>query len=442
MAAFEYPKLSRPEIITVLREFQIATVTDADLRNPNSDFVFDIFTRLLIYLDVINEEDKGQVAFEALEQLENPDDHITSVKYMNLYIKVKEVLDLMDCPTEINCKDLIMPQSSRNEFFIGALLNYALYRDSKMELIKPNAEELSLLVEQQNQLDDKIAQVNAEIAEYDEASERDLPCVQELEANIEELKQRISELNNQQLSLRTTFKEMKEKSTQMDNKISKAEFDLVQTVQENANLRSQIVQSPDKLQAALEEKKQLLAETKKAEVAAMKSYQEKAATLEVYQKAFKKMSKSSALLQQINEQATQVKAIEKDLKAQKAKLSEDEAVYNSLEAQVAEGERKVEELQGTLKQLEEEKGAVSRDCAEQLNELKAEVESKRRDLEDRQTYVESLLAMVVANTAKTKQVKQSGEYKVNQIASKYEEIVKQFGVYTASFGELLPKDMD
>ena len=30
--------------------------------------------------------------------------------------------------------------------------------------------------------------------------------------------------------------------------ISKAEFDLVQSVQENANLRSQIVQSPDKLQ--------------------------------------------------------------------------------------------------------------------------------------------------------------------------------------------------
>ena len=30
--------------------------------------------------------------------------------------------------------------------------------------------------------------------------------------------------------------------------ISKAEFDLVQAVQENANLRSLIVQSPDKLQ--------------------------------------------------------------------------------------------------------------------------------------------------------------------------------------------------
>lgn len=38
-------------------------------------------------------------------------------------------------------------------------------------------------------------------------------------------------------------------------------------------------------------------------------------------------------------QVTNVKAIEKDLKAQKAKLSEDEAMYKSLEAKVIERER-------------------------------------------------------------------------------------------------------
>lgn len=62
-------------------------------------------------------------------------------------------------------------------------------------------------------------QLNAEIAEFDEACERDLPFVQELEANIEELNQTISGLNNQQLSLRATFQKMREKSTQMDNEV-------------------------------------------------------------------------------------------------------------------------------------------------------------------------------------------------------------------------------
>ncbi|KAF3559539.1 hypothetical protein F2Q69_00013455 [Brassica cretica] len=378
-------------------------------------------------------KDKGQVDFEALEHLENPDHHTTSAPVMNLYVKLKDTLEMVECPLNINFKDLLRPDSSRTEFFIGALLNFGLHKDSKMELIRPLTEELTLLDEQRRQWEAKIAQLNAEIAEFDEACERDLPFVQELEASIEELNQKISELNNQQLSLRATFNKMKEESTLMDNKISKAEFDLVQSVQENANLRSQIVQSPDKLQGALEEKKSVLEETKKAERLAMETFQEKAAFLrfmnrslitvdtapELFKrhhyftklvdsesKAFKKMSKSSAQLQLMNEQVINVKAIEKDLKAQKAKLSEDGAAYKSLEAKVVERERTVE--------------------------------SGRRQLEARQNDVESVVTMVDENTAKTTQVKQSGEANVKQLAAKYQEIVKQFHEYAVSFGAVLP----
>ncbi|KFK40736.1 hypothetical protein AALP_AA2G034500 [Arabis alpina] len=438
MSAYEYPRFSRSDIITVLTEAQIATVTDADLKKPTPDLVSELYTRLLIYLDVLNEEDKGQVDFEALEQLENPDHHATSVQAMNLYSKVKDMLDMVDCPLKFTFKDLLRPEPSRTEFFLSALLNYGLHKRSKMDLISIKVEELNELDEQRREWEAKISQLNAEIGEFDDACERDLPFVQELEAKIDELSQKISGLNNQQLSLSVTYKKMKEKMMKMDNDISKAEFDLVQSVQENANLRSQIVQSPDKLQGALEEKKLVLGETKKAEQVAMETFQEKAAILEVYEKAFKKMSKSSSQLQLINEQVTNGKAIEKDFKALKAKLSEDGAAYKSLEAKVVERERVVEQLRESLKQLEKEKTVRLNDWTKQLNELKLEVESKRRDLEARQTDVESVVAMVDANTSKTNQVKQSGEVKVKQLAAKYEEIVKKFHEYTVSFGEILP----
>ncbi|KAL0771849.1 hypothetical protein Bca101_037000 [Brassica carinata] len=431
MSAYEYPNFSRSDIITVLTEANIASLKDADLRNPTFDSVSDLYTRILIYLDVLSEEDKGQVDFEALEQLENPDHHTTSAPVMNLYVKLKDTLEMVECPLNINFKDLLRPDSSRTEFFIGALLNFGLHKDSKMELIRPLTEELTLLDEQRRQWDAKIAQLNAEIAEFDEACERDLPFVQELEASIEELNQKISELNNQQLSLRATFNKMKEESTLMDNKISKAEFDLVQSVQENANLRSQIVQSPDKLQGALEEKKSVLEETKKAERLAMETFQEKAAFLR-----FMKRCVSSIFC--FTTVVTNVKAIEKDLKAQKAKLSEDGAAYKSLEAKVVERERTVRQLHESLKQLEKEKEVMFDDWTKQLNELKLEVESGRRQLEARQNDVESVVTMVDENTAKTTQVKQSGEANVKQLAAKYQEIVKQFHEYAVSFGAVLP----
>lgn len=124
-------------------------------------------------------------------------------------------------------------------------------------------------------------------------------------------------------------------------------------------------------------------------------------------------------------QVTNVKAIEKDLKAQKAKLSEDGAAYKSLEAKVVERERTgkawfmsslfrdivsqfclcaeavisvlytVRQLHESLKQLEKEKEVMFDDWTKQLNELKLEVESGRRQLEARQNDVESVVTMVI-----------------------------------------------
>ncbi|KAK8589973.1 hypothetical protein V6N13_088766 [Hibiscus sabdariffa] len=117
-----------------------------------------------------------------------------------------------------------------------------------MNVVKPIVEELNLLDEQRKEQETKISQLNAEIAGYSEARERELPLVQEVESKVKELREMIAVFNGNQMSLRTSIRNLKEKNGQMDEKISKAEFDLVQSVQENANIRSKIVQSPDKIQ--------------------------------------------------------------------------------------------------------------------------------------------------------------------------------------------------
>ncbi|XP_010533961.1 PREDICTED: kinetochore protein nuf2 [Tarenaya hassleriana] len=438
MSAYEYPRYSRADIITALAESQIASVTDADLKNPSPDFISELYTHLLVHLDILNEEDMGQMDFDALEQFENPDLHVGSVQATNLYRKVKEKLDSVGCPLNFTLKDLLQPDSSRSEFFISALLNFGLHNDSKMNLIRPKFEELTLLDEQRKQWEAKIAQLNAEIAEFDESREWELPLVQELETKIEELNQTILGLNNQQVALRATFRKLKEKTTDMDKEISKAEFELVQTVQKSASLRSKIVQSPEKLQGALQERGKVCEETKNAEASSLQNYQDRAAVLEVYAKAFKKMSKSSSQLQTINEQVNNAKSIEKDFKALKAKLSDDGLMDISLEVKVVERQGRADKLNESLKQLEKEREIKFVEWTKQLNEIKLEVESKRQYLEARQKEVESVVAMVDANTAKANEVKQSREAKVQKLVSKSQEIVKQYREYTSTFGELLP----
>lgn len=55
--------------------------------------------------------------------------------------------------------------------------------------------------------------------EYNEAREREIPFVQEIDAKVKELHQTIGGLNNQQMSLRASIRKLKEKAGEMDEKV-------------------------------------------------------------------------------------------------------------------------------------------------------------------------------------------------------------------------------
>ncbi|KAL4354589.1 hypothetical protein GQ457_06G015810 [Hibiscus cannabinus] len=480
MSTFDYPVLSRADIISVLASSEIAAVTDNDIKNIKPDFVFNLYTRLLIYIDALNEEDQGQFEFSALEQIENPDLLIGSFQVMNLYCRLRDVMESINCPIAFNLRDLVKPDPRRTELFLSAILNFCFYkyvcsdfksfdfdslqfscvkrgtcilfvgfhlRDTKMTLVKPIVEELNLLDYQRKEQETKISQLNAEIAGYSEARERELPLVQEVESKVKELREMIAVFNGNQMSLRTSIRNLKEKNGQMDEKISKAEFDLVQSVQENANIRSKIVQSPDKIQRALEEKKLARDEAKNAERSAMESFQQKTATVEVYSKALKKMSKHFALMQAIHEQVNSAKSIEKECKSMKAKLSDDAVLEKSLEAKLIERQAKGRfifklfgQLEEHLRLLQKERDLKFEESTKHLNSVMSEVSSKRRELEARQKKVEDVVMEVDSITLKTSMVRESGAVKVQQLISKCEELVKQFQDYSSSIGILLPVD--
>ncbi|KAF8404187.1 hypothetical protein HHK36_009069 [Tetracentron sinense] len=437
-SSFSFPILSGRDIVAILADSQIANISENDLINPTHDLAFALYSTLLGFLDSL-QEDHGQVDFGALEHLENPDLHLDSVRIMNLYNKIREVVGSVSCPVNFTLKDLIRPNTQRTSVFISAILNFCLHKETKMNLLRPIVDEVSLLDERRRELEARILQLNAEIADHKEAKEREQPFVQEVDAKVKELHQTIQGLNNHQMSLKASFRTMREKAKEIDEKISSAEFGLVQSVQENANLRSKIVQSPDKLQGALEEKKSIRVEAKNSEKLAMQSVQEKTAIVEVYSKACKKMTKHFTQMQAIQEQVNSAKSIDKDVKVLKAKLSDDGVLDMSLEAKLVERQGKVDQLAESRKALEKERDLKLEEVTKELNNVKSEVESKRRGLEARQRKVEVVVAEADNNTLKINSVKDSGAAKQQELGSKCEEIVKEFHNYSGSFGVVLPR---
>ncbi|CAL8108403.1 unnamed protein product [Prunus armeniaca] len=357
---------------------------------------------------------------------------------MKLYNRMKEVVALVDCPKRFTLKDLIRPETDRTEYFLSAILNFCLHRETKMNILTKVVDQVTDIDEQRNRWEDRISQLNAEIADYNEAREKELPLVQEVDAKVKELRQTIAGLNNQQMSLRTSLRKLKEKTGEMEEKISSAEFALVQSVQESANLRSRIVQSPDKLQRALEEKKSVREEAKNFERSAMQSFKEKTDVDEVYTKVSKKLSKHLAQMQAIQEQVNSAKSVDRDFKAVKAKLADDGVLSRSLQAKLVEREGKVEQFNELKKQLEKERDLKFEEASKELNNVKLEVESRRRDMEARQRDVEAAVAEVDSITARTTSIKESGASQQKQLAHKCEEIMKEFYQYQNSIRFLLP----
>ncbi|XP_051146867.1 kinetochore protein NUF2 homolog [Andrographis paniculata] len=429
MSKFGYPKLSRKDIIEVLADYQIATVSEAELLHPDPDFVCNLYTRIFVHTDTL-QEDEEQMEFGALEQLENPDYHVHSVQVMNLYNKIQKLVAAVDCPQAFTPKDLINPEPERTQLFLSAILNFLLHRHTKLNMLKPFNDDLERLEERRQAAEARMSQLNAEIAECEEMREKELPLVQEVTSQIKELRQTVTDLNKHQMTLKTEIKQLKEKSKEMDDKISEAEFALVQSVQENANLRSKIVQSPDKLQRALEEKKLAQIETKNAERMAVQAFQDKTATLETYAKVCKKLSMQFSQMQALQEQINSAKSVDKDVKVLKSQLSDEGVLLKSHEAKLLELQSKLDHLKELIRQQEKEKILSDEEATKELNNVKSEVESKRHALEQRHRMVESVVAEADAITTQTKLVEEEAGAKMHDLGRKCEEIVEAFNNYS------------
>ncbi|GAB2283632.1 hypothetical protein Dimus_018137 [Dionaea muscipula] len=436
MSSFSLPTLSRSDIVAILSESRIAAISETELANPSPKFVFDVYTSLLINLDLLQDGD-GQADFVALERFENPDLHVDSVRIMNLFSKVKQILVAVCCPLKFTLNDLVQPHANRTMKFLSAIINFILYKNRKMEDLRPLVDELSLFDEQRKEKEGRISQLNAEITEYNEAREKEMPLVNELDSKIKELRQTVPNLNNHQVSLRGSLRKMKEKAKEMDDKISKAEFDLLQNRQDNANLKAKVVQSPDKLQRVLEEKKAALLEAKNSERMTMQSCQEKSSTVEVYSKALKKMSKQLAQMKTVQEQVNSAKSIEKELKQLKTKLTDDGIQDMSLEAKIVERQGKVDQLGQHKRQLEKERDLRCEENAKELNKVKLEVESRRQNLDTRREKIEAVLAEVDAMRSKANSYKDLGIARQQVLLQKCEEILNEFRQYSQLVNTIL-----
>jgi kinetochore protein Nuf2 len=217
-----------------------------------------------------------------------------------IYRRARDVLESIHFGG-LTFRDFLRPEPRRVVYILSAIVNYLHFRHEKLALLNPIVQEFSGVEERLTDARARIAELQKVKEDHAYKEQMDEPAVQQLQAEVNALKQKIQEYNTKQLALRSRAKAIDEKKEGILAKISQADFELMKHSQENSKLLSKIVQSPEKLQKNLEEKKGVRDELKTLEKMAMHKVQDKNNTLEMYAKVCEKLSKHLSKIDALHE---------------------------------------------------------------------------------------------------------------------------------------------
>ncbi|RWW57021.1 hypothetical protein BHE74_00036229 [Ensete ventricosum] len=194
MSTFSFPERPAAEIIGALAQAGIAALKPEDLANPSADLVCTLYSNFLAFADPLGEESDIQIAFGALELLDNPDHHVDAIRTFNLYRKIKGMLASIRFGS-FNLRDLIKPDTKRTLQILSTIVNFIYYR---RESYRMNREKYPA---------------------FGFARQMEVQAVQQLDAEVKDLRQTIQNYNKQQMSLKTMAKALKEKTDAINDKV-------------------------------------------------------------------------------------------------------------------------------------------------------------------------------------------------------------------------------
>ncbi|KAL5684350.1 hypothetical protein ACJX0J_010735, partial [Zea mays] len=368
-----------------------------------------------------DDEPDEQLEFQALQAIDNPEHHMRAIALSRLYRRANAFLHSI-LFRDLTLRDLLRADGRRVVYILSAIINFLHYRQDKLSFLEPIVQEYSPLQERHTELRAKIAELRNAKEDHLLKEQMEAPVVQQLEKEVNALKQRLREYNKEQLSLRVATKAIDEKKQELLGKMNQADFELVKVMQEKERLSAKIVHSPEKLLRTLEEKKAVRDELRNSEKVAMQKVQEKTNTLETYTKVSEKLVKHLSKISAVHEKGTVAKASEKDVKAHKEKIGDQNLEIKALRNKAAEWQLKVLENEGILNAKEKERDQRVAENNLKMNALKSEVESEHKCLEEKEIKIKEKLEKVAELCSQADSVAEAGNKKIQEICGKYNQV--------------------
>lgn len=222
MSQYSFPILQNKEIVVVLNELSIETVED-DLVNPTSGKVQLIYQQLIELLLNQRREDWLQPQFAGMAELEFPELHDESVSTAAFLRACQRLLTTCGI-SDFSLQDLIKPEYKRVRRNISAVINFAKFREERLNKYVEFRQETDGLAAKKLALEQENERLLAEVKRMSSERQQEAPEEQALVAENAEREVVVRELWNRQTAIQQECKGLKTQLQDVQDTVHETKF--------------------------------------------------------------------------------------------------------------------------------------------------------------------------------------------------------------------------
>lgn len=338
-----------------------------------------------------------QPVIPALDALDFPELHDESIPAM-AFVRSLTRLITASGVRDFSLRDLHKPEAPRLKRNLSAIINFAKFREEKLAAYTELQEEFEGLVSTKDAALSENAALQSELTALQEAGEAELPEVARLEEERARLVAANQNLNRQQAGLSSEVRTLKHQANTLTDEAAVLRQKVSAALSEEEHLRMQIVHSPEKVRARLQEISNAVESERGALAEAEKRSRDFLARLEAVSRAEREVQRVVSVMTSADEAIAVKKEASKRVKELKAAIAATEHEAAQLAAKRQHLSRQQASLLERIARLESQV-AMRRDAVEST------IEERLRDKEAAEAENAAAAAKVAENDAFARSIK-------------------------------------
>lgn len=257
-----FPLLKNKDILQHMSDFGFG-LSERELLEPNKhkERLRTIFQEVLQHIYGLSREFKASPNFKSVQQtMDYPellDDAASEITFFKHMCKLMKLCGIRD----FGFKDLVSPSKSRLRIQLSGIINLCLFYRDQSEMYKETIDQRDVLIEELSSLELQYRDMQLKKEETKQAAANRSKEIQEVENECCEIEAEIAQQNKLQGSIRHETGELKKRFNKIKDMVTTHHLSIQKLENEENNLKSRIVRSPDRIKrqmngirAALKEK--------------------------------------------------------------------------------------------------------------------------------------------------------------------------------------------